>query len=110
MAKGSWPEEFTDLEKYSDWCLETEQERSDKRQASTFDEIKALYDDLLPRADAILAYLDKYPLEEIPADVRPLLQLTWALAEVAPAIELFGEVQVPDGYDVKRFSTERRGF
>ena len=109
MAESSWPEEFRDLERFAGWCFETEPERSAKRQASTFEELQELYDAVLPRMEEILAYLDKVPLEEIPARDRPLLQLTWALAEVAPAIELFGQVQVIDGYDIDRIEMERRG-
>ena len=110
MAESTWPEEFRDLERFADWCYETEPERSAKRQASSFEELQTLYDAVLPRLEAILAYLDKVPLDEIAERDRPLLQLTWALAEVAPAIELFGQVQVADGYDVERITMERRGY
>ncbi len=110
MAESTWPEEFRDLERFADWCYETETERCAKRQASSFEELKTLYDGVLPRLESILAYLDKVPLAEIAERDRPLLQLTWALAEVAPAIELFGQVQVVDGYDVGRVTMERRGY
>ena len=109
VAESTWPPEFRDLERFSEWCLETEPERSAKRQASTFEELQAFYDAVLPRTEEILTYLDKYPFKEIPAELRPLLQLTWALAEVAPAIEAFGQVQVVDGYDIGRIAMERRG-
>jgi hypothetical protein len=33
---------------------------------------------------------------------QTLLQLTLSLAEIAPAVELFGQVEVPDGYDSRR--------
>ncbi len=110
VAESTWPEEFRDLERFADWCYETEAERCAKRQASTFEELKALYDAVLPRLEAVLAYLDKVPLDETSERDRPLLQLTWALAEVAPAIELFGQVRVVDGYDVGRISMARRGY
>ena len=44
-----------------------------------------------------------YPLDNIPADVQFLLNLTFMLAEIAPAAENFGQPSVIDGYDVARF-------
>jgi hypothetical protein len=44
----------------------------------------------------------------MPDDARRLFLLTLSLAEVAPAIELFSQVSVVDGYDINRFRAERR--
>jgi primase-polymerase (primpol)-like protein len=41
MPDASLPEAFRDLEQWSAWALETEKERSDKRQASTLEDLKA---------------------------------------------------------------------
>jgi hypothetical protein len=41
MPDASLPEAFHDLEHWSAWALETEKERSDKRQASTLEDLKA---------------------------------------------------------------------
>jgi len=38
------PEEFADLERFSDWCLPTEEERYSKRLNSTMAEMQELYD------------------------------------------------------------------
>lgn len=38
------PEEFADLERFSDWILPTEPERYAKRLASTMEEMQDLYD------------------------------------------------------------------
>lgn len=102
------PEGFAELEPFVAWSLETEPERSAKRQASSIEELRALYEAILPRTEEIFAYLDKFPLDAMPDDARRLFLLTLSLAEVAPAIELFGQVSVVDGYDINRFHAERR--
>lgn len=107
MPESALPEAFRDLEQWMAWSLATEPERSDKRQASTMVEIKAFYDAMLARMEEILPYLEQFPLEKIPADAQRLFYLTLSLAEVAPAVELFGQPSVPDGYDIKRFTPRR---
>lgn len=107
MPEPLFPTAFHDLEKWSAWSLATEQERSDKRQASTMAEIKAFYDAMLARMEDVLPYVEQFPLEKMPADAQRLFYLTLSLAEVAPAVELFGQPTVIDGYDIKRFTAHR---
>lgn len=107
MPESALPETFRDLERWMAWSLATEQERSDKRQASAMTEIKAFYDAMLARMEEILPYLEQFPLDEMPKDAQRLFSLTLSLAEVAPAVELFGQPSVIDGYDIKRFTPQR---
>jgi len=44
------PAEFADLERFSEWCLPTEQERFAKRLASSMAEMQAFYDAITPPA------------------------------------------------------------
>ena len=97
------PEPFADLTPYLVWALPTERARSAKRQASTMAEINAFYHAILPRMEEVLTYLAQYPLENISSEVQSLFNLTLALAEVAPAVENFGQPGVVEGYDVSRF-------
>ena len=108
MPDASLPEAFRDLEHWSAWVLETEKERSDKRQASTIEELKAFYDAMLARTDEALSYIDQFPLDNLPPDAQQLFLLTLSLAEVAPAVEQFGQPQVVDGYDIERVVMARR--
>ena len=103
MAERVLPEGFEDLATYLAWSLATERERSAKRQASTMDEITAFYQAMMPRMDEILPYLDQFGLENVPEDAQRLFCLTLALAEIAPAVENFGQPSVVEGYDVTRF-------
>ena len=108
MPEASLPEAFRDLEQWSAWALETEKGRSDKRQASTIEELKAFYDAIFSRTDEVLSYVDQLPLDNLPPDAQRLFLLTLSLAEVAPAVEQFGQPQVVDGYDIERVVMARR--
>ncbi len=103
MSKSLLPAQFRDLEPWMAWSLATEQERNRKRLASTMQDIKAFYDAMLARMAEVLPYLDQFPVEALPEDATCLFYLTLSLAEVAPAVEQFGQPGVVDGYDAKRF-------
>lgn len=103
MAERQLPEAFQDLAPYLAWALPTERERSAKRQASTMTEIRAFYDAMLARMEEVLSYLSQFPTENVPADVQRLFYLTLSLAEIAPAVENFGQPSVIDGYEAARF-------
>ncbi len=108
MPEARLPEQFQDLEKWLAWSLETEGERSDQRQASTMEDITAFYGAMLARMEEVLPYLEQFSLEELPDDAKRLFYLTLSLAEVAPAVEQFGQPSVVDGYDIKRFVATHR--
>ena len=108
MPEARLPEQFQDLKKWLAWSLETEGERSDQRQASTMEDITAFYGAMLARMEEVLPYLEQFSLEELPDDAKRLFYLTLSLAEVAPAVEQFGQPSVVDGYDIKRFVATHR--
>jgi hypothetical protein len=97
------PDAFQDLEPFAAWALATETERKNKRLASTMEEIQAFYDAILPRMEAVITYLNQFPLDAMPAEAQRLLSLTLSLAEAAMAVELFKQPSVADGYDMTRF-------
>jgi hypothetical protein len=98
------PERFRDLEPLAAvWALPTEAKRHARRLASGIDELRTFYDALFPRIEDILAYLSDFPLESLTPEAQRLLHLAFSLAEIAPAVELFGQTEVPDGYDSRRF-------
>ena len=103
MSQRQLPAPFADLEPFAAWALATEGQRARKRRDSTIAEIRAFYDAILPRMDAIIDYLNQLPLDNMPDDAQHLLNLTLSLAEVAPAVELFNQPLVTEGYDPERF-------
>jgi hypothetical protein len=94
------PAMFAELEPFAPtWCLATEAERWRQRHASTMTELTAFYDAFFPRLEAAIEYCDRFPLDELPADVTNLLQLIYSLVLVSMAIEVFGQPKTIDASD-----------
>lgn len=108
MTAISLPAGFEDLEAIaSQWALPTQNLRQRKRIGSTTAELRALYDTVLPRVEAILAHADGFPVGQLPPDSARLFSLALSLAEVAPHIELYrGNPKVPYSFDEMRFVAE----
>ena len=97
MADRLLPPEFSDLERFApEWCLASEPERYAKRLASTMSELQALYDALFPRAEEAIAYLERFPLSDLPPDAYRLLQLLYALILVSFPVEIWRQPYIPD--------------
>src|SRR5713101_6531803 len=104
MSQSLLPVQFSELEPFArEWAFATTTERNRKRLSSSMDEIKAFYDAMLTRIDAILTYLNQFPLDAMPQDARWLFDLALSLAEVAPAVECYGQPSVIDGFEAARF-------
>lgn len=99
------PKPFAALEPFvADWALATQNERERKRLRSTRGELRAFYEAAQPLLGDILAYVDRYPLGEIPQAELPLYRMMLSLAEVAPHIELYGgDPKVPHSFAEERF-------
>lgn len=104
MPEHVLPAAFSDLEPFAAWALATETERNNKRLASSMAEIQAFYHAFLPRMDAVMDYLNQFPLDAMSDAVQKLMYMTLSLAEVSTAIELFKQPGVIDGYDPRRFT------
>jgi hypothetical protein len=100
------PAEFADLEQYADWAQPTETLRNHKRIDMTQEAIVAFSDAMVPRLDAICAYLDAFPLDDMPADARSLYYMMLSVAEVAPSVEGYHAPSVPYGYDSRLFRAQ----
>src|SRR3954471_21636457 len=90
------PAEFSDLEPFSGWCLETERERYAKRLASTMDELQAFYDAAFPRLEEAMTYLDKFDFNALPEDATHLLWLCYSLVNASFPVEVWRQPRVPD--------------
>ena len=90
------PADFSDLEPFADWCLETEAERYAKRLASTMDELQAFNDAAFPRLEEAIAYLDGLDLDALPDDATRLLWLCYSLVNASFPVEVWRQPRVPD--------------
>ena len=97
MAASLLPPGFSDLEPFvADWCLDSEPERYAKRLSSTMEEIQEFYDAVMPRAGEAIAYLEKFPLDELPEDAWRLLKLLYSLILMSFAVEIWKQPYIPD--------------
>jgi len=97
MSDALLPAEFSDLERFvADWCLDGEPARYAKRLASTMDEIQAFYDAVMPRAEAAIQYLEKFPLDDLPEDAWRLLKLLYSLIVMSFPVEIWHQPRIPD--------------
>ena len=97
MSPSTLPEQFTDLEPLAArWARPTEQERFANRIASSLQDLDAQYEELLPRLDEIMSYLDGKPAEPAQLDEhdRNLAYLAMAAMENARSVEVWRKVDV----------------
>jgi hypothetical protein len=83
------PAEFADLDPFAKaWALSTEKERYLKLMPTPIEELRAFVDAMLPRSEAIIAYLSRFPIDALPAEARVLYDLMVTFVECAHPIEL----------------------
>lgn len=88
----------------AEWALATQNERQHKRLHSSREALKSFYTAAMPVLQDILAYVDQFPLGEIPPEGQPVFHIALSLAEVAPHIELYrGDPKVPFSFEESRF-------
>jgi hypothetical protein len=96
------PAQFAELEPFAEkWCLATGEERYAERMASTMVEMSEFYDHAFPRIEEVLAYCDKFPLNELPDDAHHLLELVHSTIVVAMCIEIWHQRNVISGADAR---------
>lgn len=92
----SLPKGFADLEPFlAYWAVPTSQERRERRETASMEEIEEFYQAILPHAPVAIEYLQAFPLDAMPEEETRLMQLLLALTHVAMATELHGEPRAP---------------
>lgn len=99
------PQQFQDLEPFVPlWAFATEAARSEKRWTSTPRDYDAFYAAVIDRIEDIMTYLDRYPIDAIPDDAKPLYHLALAFAEASPHVEMYkSSSEVPNSFEARRF-------
>lgn len=98
MTGALLPAAFSDLEPWAaTWCLATEPERWARRMGTPMPELRAFYEAFFPRAEEAIAWCDRFPLGEMPADAERLLQLLHSLLLVSYAVEVWKQPAVING-------------
>ena len=103
LPDGQLPKGFESLEHLvNDWALPREAERNQKRLTSTMADIQSFYDCVLELMDALVAHLSEYKLSDLPDPERKLMYLALSLMEVAPAVEIYHQPDIPDAIPAAR--------
>ena len=105
MTSNSLPADFADLSPWvTHWALRSEEARYRKLEASGIAELRAFYDALFPRLDAIIRYLDCYTVETLPPDAKVLFDLAMTFMETAHPIDLHWDTtDIDDKFPSNRF-------
>jgi hypothetical protein len=91
------PPEFADLERFAEkWSRPTETERWAQRHASSIEGMRDLYQAVFARFESALAYVDRFPLEDLPDDARHLLYLALSFVMVSFPVEVWNSPRIPD--------------
>lgn len=99
------PSQFADLQAYVPfWAKDSETARNIQRHAASMKDIVAFKDAVLGRFDELLAYLNQRDVNALDEADAVLLQLLLSLAEIAPCVESYGQPEVVDGFDPRRFN------
>jgi hypothetical protein len=97
------PPEFESLEHFVDkWAVEPLSKRQRARLASSLDELRGFYSEMLPKADEAIVYLNQFNLEKMPSQAKTLMNLMLSLTEIAHSVELWKRVDQPDAFPFER--------
>lgn len=90
------PADFHDLEHLVDeWAIEDGHARYVKRVNSSMAQLTAFYDEMFPRAQAAIQYVDQFDYQQpLPADAANLRNLIYALITVSLAVEVWKQPRV----------------
>jgi len=98
------PTGFSDLESLvAEWALPNEQARYLKLHASTLPQLKAFYDTMLPRMDAVMEFLKTQPVEGMAPEAQALFHLAMTFSETAHPLDLgWKDVDFPSAFAWER--------
>ncbi|EJU15014.1 MULTISPECIES: hypothetical protein [unclassified Sphingomonas] len=95
VTSNNLPQNFRDLDPWvSEWALGSERQRFAKRTGSTIEEIRPFYDAVSPRMPAVMAYLEKLPIEGLTPEDDALLQIAMSYVEISRCFEAWNQVDV----------------
>ena len=98
------PSPFVDLEPFTrQWCLGSQQERHMALMDCSIEGLRPFYQALMGRMDAIIAYLNQFPLDSMPDDAQNLFHLAMTWAETAHPIDLgWKTTDIDDSFPANR--------
>lgn len=89
------------------WALPTMQERRQRRLTSTLDELKDFHAAMLPHLEALIEFLNQFPVDNIPKEYQPLTWLALAMCEVDDPVSKWRSVTLDEALDPRKFTLKR---
>lgn len=100
--------DFSDLTPFlSDWGLPDAHARLAKRMSSNMEEIRAFYDAIVPRLEAIIDFLNQYPVDAIPKAHLPLAYTALAACEIDAAVNVWQAPELDYASDIRDWRVKR---
>ncbi|HEV7726496.1 MAG: hypothetical protein JWQ26_688 [Modestobacter sp.] len=99
------PAGFEDLARFTPWALRTEAERIEARLSTPYQESMEFYRGMVGEMERIMSYLLTVPVGAATAEDETLMYMTFSLCEVANAVEIYGESEIPDGANLRLFTS-----
>lgn len=78
------------------WVRDSNDERRAARSTAEMDDIRAFYDTVVALAADAIAYLEQFPLDNMPDDATRLFKLMLAMNHAAIAVEMHGAPRAHD--------------
>lgn len=89
MSERTIPQQFASLRPFvQGWALASEEERYAKLHSVTLDELRAFYEAMMARLPEVLAFLDSYPLDQLPGEAATVMDLAQTFAHTAHPLDL----------------------
>ena len=104
------PDSFRVLDPYLDrWGIHGFSQRIQARLAASIEELTELQAAVLPHLETVITVLDSYPLDEIPAELRPYGDLVLTVVGHDLAVNRFRQISPPHGYGLDTFQVIETG-
>ena len=99
--------DFSGLESFiAAWGLEHWEDRAAKRAETPLGELRAFHQAMVPRLEEIIAFLNQWPLEDIPFEHRPLSWAALAVCEVDASVEIWDATLLDTACDPREFTAK----
>lgn len=100
--------DFSELQEFIDeWGHADAHQRLGKRSSSDFSDIKRFYDAAVPRLGEIIEFLNRFPVDDIPEEYKPLAYMALAACEVDDPVNVWNSSELTYNSNAKDWSVKK---
>jgi hypothetical protein len=97
------PAGFASLSRFGDWVLPTEKLRIEARLETPYAISLEFYEVMLAEMPRVMEHLLTCDTDSVSHEDENLMYLAFSLVEIANAVEIYGESEIPDGAQLRNF-------